>query len=171
MNETQKDNIEQTNGLTEATATEQGAAAQENTGSTAAADLGKFKSVDALLQAYNSLQAEFTRRSQRLKELEKTQAQNTPPSAEEPVPNPEVRASAPTPQPDAISVTAEEELYRRANASEKVKQKIIDDYLFEVKKSAVPLMHGGISVISPTVKANSLAEAGKMALGYFQNTH
>ena len=35
-----------------------------------APDLGKFKSVAALMEAYNSLQAEFTRRSQRLKELE-----------------------------------------------------------------------------------------------------
>ena len=34
--------------------------------------LGKFKDVNALLQAYNSLEAEFTRRSQRLKELERT---------------------------------------------------------------------------------------------------
>ncbi len=33
--------------------------------------LGKFKDVNALLHAYNSLQAEFTRRSQRLKELER----------------------------------------------------------------------------------------------------
>ncbi len=36
---------------------------------------GKFKDVDALVRAYSSLQAEFTRRSQRLKELEK-QAEN-----------------------------------------------------------------------------------------------
>ena len=33
--------------------------------------LGKFKDVDALASAYSSLQAEFTRRSQRLKELER----------------------------------------------------------------------------------------------------
>ncbi len=33
--------------------------------------LGKFKDVDALARAYESLQAEFTRRSQRLKSLEK----------------------------------------------------------------------------------------------------
>ncbi len=32
---------------------------------------GKFKDVNALVRAYESLQAEFTRRSQRLKELEK----------------------------------------------------------------------------------------------------
>lgn len=37
----------------------------------ASTDLGKFKDVSALLKAYDSLQAEFTRRSQRLKELER----------------------------------------------------------------------------------------------------
>lgn len=36
-----------------------------------AGSLGKFKDSDALLSAYNSLQAEFTRKCQRLKELEK----------------------------------------------------------------------------------------------------
>ena len=41
--------------------------ALEKNGSAA---LGKFKDVNALLQAYRSLQAEFTRRSQRLKRLE-----------------------------------------------------------------------------------------------------
>lgn len=35
----------------------------------ASTDLGKFKDVSALLKAYDSLQSEFTRRSQRLKEL------------------------------------------------------------------------------------------------------
>ena len=33
--------------------------------------LGKFKDVGALARAYESLQAEFTRRSQRLRQLEK----------------------------------------------------------------------------------------------------
>lgn len=37
----------------------------------ASTELGKFKDVSALLKAYGSLQAEFTRRSQRLKELER----------------------------------------------------------------------------------------------------
>lgn len=49
----------------------------EETGHTAAAEkivrptvLGKFKDVDALVKAYGALEAEFTRRSQRIKELE-----------------------------------------------------------------------------------------------------
>ncbi len=37
----------------------------------ASTDLGKFKDVSALLKAYDSLQSEFTRRSQKLKELER----------------------------------------------------------------------------------------------------
>ena len=39
------------------------------------ADLGKFKDVSALMQAYQSLQAEFTRRSQRLKRYEESENQ------------------------------------------------------------------------------------------------
>ncbi len=49
--------------------TEMDAAAQE--GKDNSTVLGKFKDVDALARAYGSLEAEFTRRSQRLKELEK----------------------------------------------------------------------------------------------------
>ena len=59
----------------ETIATEQGSeihsamgAEQEKVGST---DLGKFKDVNALMQAYTALQAEFTRRSQRLRRYEK----------------------------------------------------------------------------------------------------
>ena len=37
--------------------------------------IGKFKDATSLLNAYNNLQAEFTRKSQRLAQLEKTQAE------------------------------------------------------------------------------------------------
>ena len=54
--------------------TEQGSKINQevNVGS---ADLGKFKDVNALLQAYQSLQAEFTRRSQRLKRYQEQENQ------------------------------------------------------------------------------------------------
>lgn len=67
----QQDNVYEANIETEQGATAQEVAAggmSQETGSTA---LGKFKDVDALLKAYGCLQAEFTRRSQRIKELEK----------------------------------------------------------------------------------------------------
>ena len=54
----------------ETTRTEQTmAVGEEEKGSTVPS---KFKDVDALVRAYESLQAEFTRRSQKLRELEKT---------------------------------------------------------------------------------------------------
>lgn len=52
----------------ETTPTEEFAEASENGALTV---LGKFKDVGALVRAYESLQAEFTRRSQRLRQLEK----------------------------------------------------------------------------------------------------
>jgi chromosome segregation ATPase len=58
-----KDNVYE-----ETTLTEEFAEARENGASTV---LGKFKDVSALERAYESLQAEFTRRSQKLRELEK----------------------------------------------------------------------------------------------------
>lgn len=56
----------------EAPETGRAAEAEKEKGS---AVLGKFRSVDALAEAYGALEAEFTRRSQRLKALEK-QADN-----------------------------------------------------------------------------------------------
>lgn len=44
--------------------------------------VGKFKSVDDLYNAYNNLQAEFTRKSQRLAELEKEKTSNQTPDRE-----------------------------------------------------------------------------------------
>ena len=62
----------------ETTLTEDVAAAKKNMGLDGQAEqerastvLGKFKNVSALAQAYEALEAEFTRRSQRVKELEK----------------------------------------------------------------------------------------------------
>ena len=58
------------------TQTEQGSVVnnEEKIGS---ADLGKFKDVNALLHAYQSLQAEFTRRSQRLKQYQEQEKQRS----------------------------------------------------------------------------------------------
>ena len=63
------ENMENVCGLENGTKTEQtDAVSVNNDGSTV---LGKFKDANALLKAYESLQAEFTRRSQRLKEMER----------------------------------------------------------------------------------------------------
>ena len=48
--------------------------------------IGKFKNTESLLNAYNSLQAEFTRKCQRLSELE-TKAQSTTEDVEDYIKN------------------------------------------------------------------------------------
>ena len=73
----QEDNVYEETTLTEETKTMNMGAEEKMRTKNTSAVLGKFKDVDALAQAYNALQAEFTRRSQRLKELErKTENQN-----------------------------------------------------------------------------------------------
>lgn len=63
---TEKLNIEQTDSITAHTAE----ADNDKGASGEAVSYGKFKNAESLLSAYNALQAEFTRRCQRLKELE-----------------------------------------------------------------------------------------------------
>ena len=58
--------IQNTNGIRET----QPAAAEKKEGVIGEPFIGKFASVDALYKAYERLEAEFTRRSQRLKALE-----------------------------------------------------------------------------------------------------
>ncbi len=167
----EKENVTQME-IAEMPAVEQGAEAQKEVGSKTTGEFGKFQSADALLQAYNSLQAEFTRRSQRLKELEKSTAQNNPNSVQtamESTPMPEnngfVAQSLPASAPET-----EEQLFSRANASQTVKTRIIEEYLAGVKQNAVPLMGAGVAVTSSTTRAKNVAEAGQMALGYFKTT-
>ena len=64
-----EENVCEETTLTEAVAIADGAVAQKR--EDASTVLGKFKDVNALARAYEALQAEFTRRSQRLKELER----------------------------------------------------------------------------------------------------
>lgn len=110
--------------------------------------LGKFKSVDALMRAYRELEAEFTRRSQRLKALEE---------------------SAPN-QGNAEDKRAprDEELYKEISENEGVRTRVIGDYLSSLK--GVPLMTGGgAGVKTPADKPKSIREAGSLALGYLRS--
>lgn len=191
--------------------------------------LGKFKDVGALARAYGSLQAEFTRRSQKLKELER-QAENLKaeaegsgaeklrknaearraetkkfdafvretekrPEAKQPLetaeeapPKPselETEAYGFTAKTDAGAISgreaipsvaksgdptfSSEELYERAKADEKVRLKIIGEYLASLKKPNAPLTVGGAGTLAaPPVRAKSIGDAGVMALSYFK---
>ncbi len=114
--------------------------------------LGKFKSVDALLRAYGELEAEFTRRSQKLKALEEAS-----------------KADAPSPSHEQAQLSApSEELYRAVMQDEGTKARILSDYLNSLK--GVPLLSGsGTGVSAPANRPKSIAEAGNLALGYFKS--
>lgn len=131
------------------TQTEQGTAdtagaEQEN----AAAVLGKFKDVETLMKAYSDLQAEFTRRSQRLSELEKgNKAQS--------LSDVEGKES---------SRMDEEQLLSAALENDRVKDAVIADYLKSVSApKSVPLLSGGGGVAAPRVAPKSVKEAGRLA--------
>lgn len=109
----------------------------------AATGLGKFQSVDALLNAYLSLEAEFTRRSQRLKELEEGNKAQTAPS------------------PDGLNTGTE--------ISEEAKKAIIEEYLKGVSSSkSVPLIAGGVSAATPRQTPKSIKEAGELAARFLK---
>ncbi len=118
-----------------------------------ATDLGKFKNVDALVRAYRELEAEFTRRSQRLKALEGTRSDGDAPHAQ---PSEAAR------QPDGDGA-----LYAAASQNEEVKRRIVGDYLASL--GGVPLMAGGgAPVRAPARQIGSIGEASRLALGYLR---
>lgn len=136
----------------------QGAAAREKEGAAAVRDLGKFKSVDALLEAYGSLEAEFTRRSQRLRELEGKERNNAAPSADEnALPSAEGGHSAPVQEKSGTGALSEEA--RRA---------VIGEYLMSVLRGAPTVMAGGgTHVPAPERRPRDLGEAARLAAELF----
>ena len=137
-----------------------GAAAEaESEAPTNAALPVKFRSVDALVKAYEALEAEFTRRSQRLRALE--QANKAPRAQGEPSPVPTACAQEQTPFCEAVmNVPSGQEGAEKPLPSSK-----------EEREAFVPLMtHAGAGVMAPAVRPNSFEEAGRLALGYLKKT-
>ncbi len=138
--------------LTEIKATADTAEAEVQKNS-AAAELGKFKDVQALIDAYNSLEAEFTRRSQRLKQLEASKAQEASAQTE----------NAQTPSPERKDFSGDD-FVRAARESAAVKDAVIGDYLKSVAENkGVAFLVGGSAVSAARNKPASISEAGELA--------
>lgn len=109
--------------------------------------LGKFKDVNALLSAYGSLQSEFTKRCQRVKELESALAsvdKEKSPTEEQPK----------TEQPPKADITDEE------------RKNVLVDYLKGVlgrKQKAVLLDGAGVGVKTPVSRPKTIEQAGALA--------
>ena len=119
------------------------AEAENNSATTA---YGKFADAQALYSAYLSLEAEFTRRSQRLKELEegnKVQPDDAP-SPEGKIPD------------------------NDAPLSEEVRRAVIEDYLKTVVAGkGAPILSGGVGCAAPKNTPRSISEAGKLVRQFF----
>ena len=62
-----------------------------------------------------------------------------------------------------------ETLYQKASRDEKVRLKIIGEYLSSLGRSGAPLMAGGAGMLAtPPIKPKSISDAGTMALLYFK---
>lgn len=116
----------------------------------ASVSYGKFKDATALLKAYESLEAEFTKRCQRIKELEKASF----------VDKSEKDNSFPTDNAQtAFSGITEED-----------KKTILEGYLKEVlgaKTSAVVLDRAGTGVRTPASRPTTVQDAGRLAKELF----
>ena len=107
----------------------------------AAAAYGKFADAQALYSAYLALEAEFTRRSQRLKELE--EGNKVQPD------------DAPSPKSEASE--------NSAPLSEEARRAVIEDYLKGVAAGkGAPILTGGVGCAAPKSTPRSVSEAGRL---------
>lgn len=126
----------------------------------AAADLGKFRDVQALMDAYKALEAEFTRRSQRLRDLERAAKENAPSAIAD-------NGSAP---PQAVTEKGEAGAIAPPEISDEQKSAIIGEYLAGVlARRSVPFVTGGSVVAARKVSPKNLQEAGLLAKNYFDH--
>ena len=162
----------------------QGADARRETG--AAANLGKFKSVDALLNAYNSLEAEFTRRSQALRELEERERAAKAAREEEKNGSGERAEHSASPAPFKQGGTEPPrgaDTVSDGELAEKIK-KIAEEYVAaretQMRQAAatrgsaqgefapIILAEGGSFSAAPAPRVRSFEEAGKLAADLFR---
>ena len=116
--------------------------------SSAAAAYGKFADARALYSAYLALEAEFTRRSQRLKELE----------------------GGNKAQPDDAPSRTGETSENSAPLTEEVRRAVIEDYLKTVAAGkGAPILTGGVGCAAPKSTPRSVSEAGKLVRQFLKN--
>ena len=119
----------------------------------AAAALGKFKDVQTLMKAYSDLEAEFTRRCQRLKELEKENKEARIPDGESVPP----------------SQKSDDERIAEVLSDKKVRDAVIGDYLKGLAEKSVPLVAGGGAVTAPRNAPKTVREAGNLAKQFLKD--
>lgn len=110
--------------------------------------LGRFKDVSALLTAYNSLQAEFTKRCQRIKELESKISSDD-------------KAKTPTEILKAETPAKKEEDTTLDNKETVIKEYLKD--LFGRRRVAVVMDGSDVGVKTPVRRPKTVRAAGELA--------
>ena len=111
--------------------------------------LGKFKDVGALLNAYNSLQSEFTKRCQKIKELESM-----------------VNVDDKTQEKTAVPSANQSATQSQANTTFLDKENVLKEYLLDVlgkQPSAIIMDGAGVGVKTPVNRPTTIEQAGKLA--------
>lgn len=118
--------------------------------------LGKFKDVNALQSAYKALQTEFTKRCQRIKELENALNKDKE----------EIKAEV----PPTLSEVCDIDKGKVTGITQEEKDEILKTYLKDLllsKQQAIVLDKEGVGIKTPTSKPKSFAEAGEYAKELF----
>ena len=146
-------------------------AAEEQVGETQPSQAplpAKFRSVAALVQAYEALEAEFTRRSQRLRALEQAKKAAPLQGTAEERPSPRQQGNG---ADSGAEKTCSDTVMNVPGAAEGAEKPGLlsgeqsCEYSFRV-----PLMtHKGVGVTAPAVRPNNFEEAGRLALGYLRS--
>lgn len=130
----------------------------------------KFKDVQALIDAYTALEAEFTRRSQRLKELEANKEQVSSATAVNAQATSDAAPSQAKAADGADGATApirEDTGEGVRPLTEQEKNAVIEEYLSGVHSNrGVPFITAGGAVKVARVVPKTLSEAGSLARKY-----
>lgn len=140
--------------------------------------LGKFKTTEALFNAYNALQAEFTKRCQRIKELEKPQTSvsnhDNSVDGDQTKTNIEAEKIAKA-DPELPSEQTLNQDSKNDDSSlgitEKDREEILIGYLKNLltgASSAIVLDGVGTDISSPVSRPKTVAEASRLAKEYFK---
>ena len=130
----------------EQTLSEDVSSQKEKTAFSEETSFGKFKDANALLKAYDSLQSEFTKRCQKIKELEQRISEFD---------------NANAPKIENFTAAAP------AGITEEEKEEILKGYLkqaLQAKSRAILLDGEGAGLKTPQNKPKTVAEAGKLAV-------
>ncbi len=107
--------------------------------------LGKFKDVNALLSAYNSLQSEFTKRCQKIKELE---------------------GALSTVDKQSPTENGEKETIKTADITQPIKEEILKEYLQSLlgkRNGAIVLDGTGVGIKTQPERPKTISQAGELA--------